>query len=64
MCSQTACSIGINRVVYSNFKYLLYNMCYVRRVMSRETQVYYCGKTIQNEIININGNLTRVNILG
>lgn len=36
---------------------------HVRRVMSRETHVHYCGKTIQNEIINIIGNLTRDNIL-
>lgn len=36
---------------------------HVRRIMSRETHVHYCGKTIQNEIINIIGNLTRDNIL-
>jgi hypothetical protein len=34
------------------------------RVMSRETHVHYCGKNIQNEIINIIGNSTRDNILG
>ena len=37
---------------------------HVQRVMSCETHVHYCGKTIQNEIINIIGNLTRDNILG
>lgn len=31
--------------------------------MSHETHVHYCGKTIQNEIIGMIGNLTRDNIL-
>lgn len=36
---------------------------HIRRAISYETDVHYCGKTIQNEISNTIGNLTLEHIL-
>ena len=35
---------------------------HLRRVVSKETHVHYCGKNVQNEIINLWGNSVQENI--
>ncbi|XP_038644232.1 zinc finger MYM-type protein 1-like, partial [Scyliorhinus canicula] len=44
-------------------KYDLTMSEHLRRVVSKETHIHYCGKNVQNEIINLLGNAVQENIL-